>query len=54
MMKVEGKCVPVHDIKAYTGSKHIFPLILKLGARRRTVVNFSPGRFTLGKNPGTH
>jgi hypothetical protein len=40
--KSKSKVLPLHPMKAYRGSRGIAPLVLKLGARWRWVVNFTP------------
>jgi len=41
-MKVKGKVLSVHAMKAYMGSRGIGPLILHLRTRWRRVRNFTP------------
>lgn len=38
----KGKVIPLHAPKAYTGRRGTAPLILNIGARRRSVVNITP------------
>jgi len=40
----KGKLVPVHALKAYSGSRGVAPLIFNLGTRWNWVVNFMPGK----------
>jgi len=40
----KGKLVPVHVLKACSGSRDVTPLILNLGTRWNWVVNFTPGK----------
>ena len=47
--KSKGKYFPVHVMKAYRGSRGIFPLILHLSARWKWVFKFTPRPFTSGK-----
>jgi hypothetical protein len=47
----QGKVFSGHVIKAYDRSRGIVPLILNLGIIWKSVINLTPGCFTLGKNP---
>jgi hypothetical protein len=40
--KVRGILPPFHAVKAYRGSRVIAPLILNLGNKWKSVVNFTP------------
>jgi hypothetical protein len=41
----QGKLHTVHDLKAYWASECLAPVILNLGTRCRSVVNFTPPSF---------
>lgn len=44
---LKGEVVPLRAIKACMGSRGVHPLILKLGARWRLVINITPRPFYL-------
>jgi len=40
--KVEGKLPPLQSLKAYRGSRSIAPLVLNLGNKWKSAVNYTP------------
>jgi hypothetical protein len=50
--EAEGKLFPVHTVKAYRGSRGLFPLILNHSARWRFVVSFTSRSFNPEKTGG--
>jgi len=49
--RLKGNVLLVLATKSYRGSRDIAPRILKLGVRRRWLVNISPVAWPVGKNP---
>ena len=52
-VRPNGSVVQIHAVKAYKGNRGLSLLILNLGPRFKWSAS-RPGRFTLGKEPGTH
>jgi len=53
-VQVEGKVVPVQDMKPYRGNRDIGPLILNHGTKWRFIVTFMPQPFKSSGIPDTH
>ena len=48
---IKGRVIPVQAMKAFRVSGGVSPLILNLGTRWKSVVNFMPSLFFPGKEP---
>jgi hypothetical protein len=47
---VSSKGVSVRVMKAFSGKRHVAPLILSVGTRLRSVINITSSPFAPGKN----